>query len=188
MRAGSCATLPLTSFDNGHKRMPNHALHRTAAQRVSGQLEHAGGAAVGELFVMRRPRLQSVLAWAIIAAAVLWSIYDWIFVDEGLRYFTADRSRVLVLLAIVIVGTPILLGYEALSAERRRRVALWVVGILAASATGLALHFVYSMARLAGFLHETGGLWLGLVGTLFPCMIAVCLWWAFSRIRHRKPV
>lgn len=137
---------------------------------------------------MRKPRLQPVLAWVMVGAAIVWSIYDWILVDQGLRYFGEDRSRTLVLLGIVAVGTPILLGYEALSAERKRSVALWFVGILAASATGFALHFVYSMARQAGFLRETGAFWMGLVAAFFPCIIATCLWWAFSRIWQRKPI
>ena len=67
---------------------------------------------------MRRLRRQCVLAWAVIGAAVFWSVYDWIFVNEGHRYFREDWSRVLMLLAIVLVGTPILLGYRALSEER----------------------------------------------------------------------
>jgi hypothetical protein len=137
---------------------------------------------------MRKLRLQRVLASAIIVAAILWSLYDWIFVDEGLRYFSEDWSRVLVLPAIVVVSTPILLGYEALSAERRRRVALLVVGLLAAVATGFAVHFIFSMVRLAGSLRQTDVLWWGLVATLFPCIIAACLWWAFSRILNRKSV
>jgi hypothetical protein len=137
---------------------------------------------------MRKQYLQHVVAWVMIGAAIAWSIYDWIFVDEGLRYFSEDRSRVLLLLAIVVIGTPILLGFGALSAEGKRRVALWVGGTLAACATGFALHFVYTMAGLAGYLRDTGELWIGLGAAVFPCAIAACLWWAFSRIWHRKPI
>ena len=39
----------LMTMVSGKKNWPNHALHRTAAQRVSGQLGRLGGAAVGEL-------------------------------------------------------------------------------------------------------------------------------------------
>lgn len=138
--------------------------------------------------VMRKPRRQLVVAWAVIAAAVLWSAYDWIFVTEGLRYFSEDWTRLLVLCVIVLVGTPILLGYQALSAERRRRLELWAVGVHAATATVLAVHFAYSTLRLADFLRQTGGFWLVLIATLFPAAIAACLWWVFSRMWSRKPV
>ncbi|MBM3881818.1 MAG: hypothetical protein FJ387_19185 [Verrucomicrobia bacterium] len=137
---------------------------------------------------MRKPRRQLVLAWAVIAAAVLWSVYDWIFVTEGFRYFAEDWARLLVLCGIVLVGTPLLLGYQMLSTERRRQLGLWAIGVLAAAATGLALHCSYSMLRLADFFRETGELWLVLIATLFPAAIAVCLWWVFSRIWYRKPV
>jgi hypothetical protein len=137
---------------------------------------------------MRKPRLQQVLAWTLTGAGIVWTIYDWIFVDEGLRYFSGDWPRVLVLLAIVVVGTPVLLGYESLSAEPKRRVALLVVGLLAAAATGFAGHFLISMARLASTLRQGGIFWCGLLATVFPCIIAACLWWAFSRILNRKPV
>jgi hypothetical protein len=137
---------------------------------------------------MRKARRQVVLAWTVVAAAVLWSAYDWIFVTEGFRYFSEDWTRPLVLSGIVLVGTPILLCYHALTAERRRRVELWTVGILASIATAFALHFTYSTLRLAGFLRETGELWLVLIATVFPAAMAVCLWWVFSRIRSRKPV
>ena len=106
--------------------------------------------------------------------------------QEGHRYFSEDWSRILVLLAIVVVGTPILLGYQTLAAERQRRAALWVVGILAASATGFALQFIYWIARFADFLRDTGELRLGLVLTPLPLILAAFLWWAFSRILHRK--
>jgi hypothetical protein len=137
---------------------------------------------------MRKPRLQPVLAWTLIGAALLWLVCDWLFVDEGLRYFSEDRSRVVVLLAIVAAGTPVLLGYELLSAERRRRMELLVVGLSAVAATGFAVHFFFRMTRLAGFLRESGCLWWGLLAMLFPSLIAACLWWAFSRIRSRKPL
>ena len=137
---------------------------------------------------MRKPRRQLVVAWAVVAVAVLWSAYDWMFVTEGFRYFSEDWTHLLVLCGIVFVGTPILLGYQALSVERRRRVELGAVGVLAATATVVALHFAYSMLRLTDFLRETGGLWLVLIATLFPAAFAACLWWVFSRIWSRKPV
>jgi hypothetical protein len=140
------------------------------------------------LSVMRKPRRQRVVAWAVVAAAILWSAYDWMFVTEGFRYFREDWTRLFVLCVIVLVGTPILLGYQALSAERRRRLELWAVGVLAAIATVFALHFAYSTLRLADFLRETGGLWLVLIATIFPAAIAACLWWVFSRMWSRKPV
>jgi len=137
---------------------------------------------------MGKARRQVLVAWAVIAVAVLWSAYDWIFVTEGFRYFGEDWTRLLVLCGIVLLGTPLLLGYQMLSTERRRQVELWAIGILAAAATGLALHCSYSMLRLADFLRDTGQLWLVLIAALFPAAIAVCLWWVFSRIWSRKPV
>ncbi|HOB97797.1 MAG TPA: hypothetical protein PKM43_03500 [Verrucomicrobiota bacterium] len=137
---------------------------------------------------MRRPRSQLFVAWCVFGAAALWSAYEWIFVNEGLRYFSQDWSRVLLLCTIVVIGTPILLGYLALSAECRRRVELWGVGCLAAATTGLALHVLYSAARMAAFLSETGGLWLLIASVLFLCIMAAGFWWAFWRVWNRKPV
>src|SRR3989442_10769167 len=110
---------------------------------------------------MRKRHLHHILAWLVAGSAMAWSIYDWFVVDEGLRYFAEDHRRILLLLLIVALGTPTLLGYEALSDERKHRIALWLVGILAVGATVFAIHFVYGMARLTGFLFETGQLWAG---------------------------
>src|SRR5438445_438266 len=99
-----------------------------------------------------------------------------------------DHHLIFLLLLIVAIGTPILVGYEASPDKGKRRVALWLVGILAVGATIFAVHFVYRMARLIGFLLETGQLWMGLLAILFPFVIAAGLWWAFCRIRQGKPV
>ena len=137
---------------------------------------------------MRRLRLQHILAWLVFGTGIAWSIYDWFVVDEGIRYFAEDYRRTLLLLFIVAVGTPILLGHEALSSERKRCVSLWLVGTLAAGTTIFTVHIAYGMLRLTGFLLETGQLWMGLLSTLFPCVLAAGLWWAFCRIRQTKPV
>jgi hypothetical protein len=129
-----------------------------------------------------------VLAGLVLLTAIAWSVYDWIVADEGVRYFSQDQRRILLLLAIVGVGAPLLLGYETLSVTWKRRVALWLVGFLAAGATAFAIHVACTMGRLAGFLVETHQLWMALVGALFPVAVAGCLWWAFSRIRHRRAV
>jgi hypothetical protein len=44
-----------------------------------------------------------IIGWAVIALGVVWSLYDWFFVDEGPAYFASDWRRVL-LLAILSVG------------------------------------------------------------------------------------
>jgi len=133
---------------------------------------------------MTKSRLQSLLAWILLAIGIAWSIYDWLFVDEGLRYFSKDPFRILVSVAIVAVGTPLLFGYEALPAKWKLRAALWIVGALATGATAVAVHCLYSLARLAKSLLQTGDSWLYVLAGIFPCVIASCLWLAFARIRR----
>ena len=99
-----------------------------------------------------------------------------------MQYFRKNPSRIFVLLAIVAVGTPLLLGYEALSTQRKRVVALWTIGALALAATAFAIHCLYLLACLARLPYHVGILWVCVVAALFPCVIAACLWWAFYRI------
>lgn len=105
-----------------------------------------------------------------------------------MQYFRKNPSRIFVLLAIVAVGTPLLLGYEALSTQRKRVVALWTIGALALAATAFAIHCLYLLACLARLPYQVGILWVCVVAALFPCVIAACLWWAFYRIRRQRSV
>lgn len=137
---------------------------------------------------MQKSYFLKFLALALVAACLARSIYDWFFVDDGVRYFTGDRSHILLLLASIAIGTPILLGYMALSAEWQHRIKLWLFGILAIGATGYAARIAYMMVPTLVLLRETGSLWYGLLVMLLPCLMAAGLWWAFSRIRNRKPI
>ena len=137
---------------------------------------------------MRKPSVQRLVGLILLAAGIVWSLYDWLFVDEAVQYFSKDPSRIFVLLAIVAVGAPLLLGYEALSTQRKRVVVLWTIGALAMAATAFAIHCLYLMACLARRPYQVGILWVCVVAALFPCVIAACLWWAFYRIRRQRLV
>jgi hypothetical protein len=138
--------------------------------------------------VMRKLGAQPLLGLILLAAGVVWSLYDWLFVDEGVQYFRKDPSRILVLLAIVAIGTPVLLGYGTLSTQRKRMVTLWTIAALAVAATVFAIHCLYLLACLARLPYQVGILWVCSVAALFPCVIAACLWWAFYRIRRQRSV
>ena len=135
---------------------------------------------------MRKLSVQRLVGLILLAAGILWSLYDWLFVDEGVQYFRKDPSRIFVLLAIVVVGTPLILGYEALSTQRKRVVALWTIGTLAMAATAFAIHCLYLLVCLARLPYQVGILWVCVVAALFPCVIAACLWWAFYRFRQQR--
>ena len=138
--------------------------------------------------VMRKLRARHLLGLILLAAGVLWSLYDWLFVDEGVQYFKKDPSRILALLAIVAVGTPVLLAYGTLSTQRKRMVALWTIAALAVAATVFATHCLCLLDCLARLPYQVGILWVCVVTALFPCVIAACLWWAFYRIRRQRSV
>jgi hypothetical protein len=115
-------------------------------------------------------------------AAFAWSIYDWLFVDEGPHYFAEDHRHILLLLGIVAICTSLLLLYESLSEARKRAVALWLVGSLAVVATVFAVQIVYLMTRMAAIVLGWRFLWIGLPGGFLPCVMAGWLWWLFARI------
>ncbi len=132
----------------------------------------------------RCPRRPRWLALPLVALALAWQACDWTVVDEGYRYFKESPSRLLLLLGMVAIGTPMLLGYEALTAKRKQQVALWLMGTLAVGATVFAVHLLWLMARLASSVRDAGGAGWGSFAALFPCVIAVYLWWAFHRMRQ----
>lgn len=133
---------------------------------------------------MRKSRVTAVVAWSLLGAATVLEFYDWIVVNEGLRYFAEDHRRILLAMAIGIVGAPILLAYGSLSQVWRRSVDLWLSGSLAIGTTLCAVYSLHTMWRLAGFLRETGTLWMGVIAVLLPCAMAAVLWWVFARIRQ----
>lgn len=137
---------------------------------------------------MRKQHFQRLLACLMAGAGIAWVIHDWFVVNQGPRYFAGDGRRVIALLVIVVIGAPILLGYGALSTERRRWIDLWVVGLIAAGASVFAIYSAYAMARLGGFLFETGNHWMGLIAVIVPSVVAASLWWAFRRQWQGKPV
>lgn len=53
---------------------------------------------------MLKSYLLKFLVWALVAACLARSIYDWVFVDNGVQYFTGDRSHILLLLASACGG------------------------------------------------------------------------------------
>jgi hypothetical protein len=129
-----------------------------------------------------------ILAALILVAGLAWTVYDWVVVDEGVQYFTEDRRHILLLVSIVVLGTPLLLGYYELSPSWNRIVTMWITGGLAVGTTAFAAYMLYRMGRLAGFMRETHTLGGGLFAGLFPAAVAGYFWWAFSRVRAGKPI
>src|SRR6185295_9462318 len=100
---------------------------------------------------MAKTRGRQILGWLLLGLGLAWEVYEWAVVNEGVRYFAGDYHRIVLLLIIVAVGAPIMLGFVALPGRLRRRIALWLIGAIAAGTTVFAFWCGYQMVRLTGF-------------------------------------
>jgi len=137
---------------------------------------------------MKKQRVFLMLVSIVIVPVLLWSIYDWMFIEQAPRYFVEKPSRLLLLLAIVAVGTPVGLGCLALPDPWKRRVKVTVIGFTAAAMSLMAVLMVSMLMCFARAALAEGHLWLIAGTALLSAANAGLFWWAFVRAWKGKPV
>ena len=114
-------------------------------------------------------------------AAVAWSIYDWVVVDQGPAYFAADWRRIALLAIITIVGSMATLAFISLAPAVQQRLTILTFAAGAVLVTAFLGYTVWQFYRMYAFLPEMNARWLVLAVVLASAIITTLVWFMFLR-------
>jgi hypothetical protein len=125
--------------------------------------------------------LKQILILVAVLAAVAWSIYDWIVVDQGPAYFAGDWRRIALLAIITIVGSTATLAFMSLPPAVRQRLSITSFAAGAFLITTCCGYTIWQFFRMYSFLSQTNALWL-VAGVAFVSgIVTVFVWFMFFR-------
>jgi hypothetical protein len=122
----------------------------------------------------------------LITLAILWTIYEFVVVNEGVQYFASRPQRLLHVLALALAGTGLVVVFSRLSSRLRRGLGLVLLGSVATGTTVFFGMLIYSLIKLAPPLLESG-LREGLLLVVPAFLLAASLFWfEFVRLLRQK--
>jgi predicted MFS family arabinose efflux permease len=125
--------------------------------------------------------LKQIGIWTAVFAAVAWSIYDWIVVDQGPAYFAADWRRIALLAIITIVGSMATLAFMSLPPAVQQRLSITSFAAGAVLSTAACGYTVWQFFRMYAFLREMNARWLVLAVVLASAIVTYFVWFMFLR-------
>lgn len=125
--------------------------------------------------------------WLVIALAILWQIFDFVVVNEGIRYFAAEPIRILLALGVGVIGGLGVLGWHQLP-ERQRRVAKLILSTSCAIAlSAFAVSFVSLLWSLKSTDVALPSPWQIAGITIGFVILGGFAWWEFFRtLKHKE--
>ncbi len=122
----------------------------------------------------------------LITSGIVWTVYEFVVVNEGIQYFASRPQRLLHVLAFALAGTGLAVVLGRLSSRLRRGLGLVLLGSVTAGTTFFFGLLIYSLIKLPPPLLESGlreGL---LVAVLAFLLVASLLWFEFVRLLRQK--
>lgn len=98
----------------------------------------------------------AIIACILIAALAAREVYDFIYVNKGLEYYSTDVSHILHVVVITVVGTLLFVGYERASPKRKRQFRIACYSLLAATGAWFLADSTYFCTRLYLFVRDAG--------------------------------
>jgi hypothetical protein len=94
--------------------------------------------------------LRQVIGWVVILAAGVWSLYGWIYLEEGPAYFAADPKGIFWVAAISLIGGAIVFLFMKLASKTRRSLEIGLFGtsaFVAGVVSVVKLWALYSLSQ-----------------------------------------
>lgn len=121
-----------------------------------------------------------------IALAIVWTINEFVVVNEGVQYFASHPRHLLHVLAFALAGTGLVVVLGRLSSRLRRGLGLVLLGSIATGTSAFFGLLIYSLIQLPPPLLESG-LREGLLLVVPAFLLAASLFWfEFARLLRRK--
>jgi hypothetical protein len=92
--------------------------------------------------------LAHVIGWLAFLAWGVWSLYNWIYVEDGPAYFTDDPRRILWVGVISLIGGAIVFLFMKLPLATRRSLEIGLFGAMAFVAGGVSVIKFWSLYSL----------------------------------------
>ena len=121
-----------------------------------------------------------------IALAIVWTIYEFVVVNEGIRYFASRPQHLLHVLGFALAGTGLVVAFSRLSSRLRRGLGLALLGSVASGTAAFLGLFIHDLITLPQPLLESG-LREGLLLVVPAFLLAASLFWfEFVRLLRQK--
>jgi hypothetical protein len=122
----------------------------------------------------------------LITSGIVWTVYEFVVVNEGMQYFASRPRRLLHVLGIALAGTGLLVVLGRLSSRLRRGLGLVLLGSVAAGTSVFFVVFVHDLISLPAPLLQSG-LREGLLFVVLAFLLAASLFWfEFVRLLRQK--
>jgi hypothetical protein len=122
----------------------------------------------------------------LITSGIVWTVYEFVVVNEGIQYFASRPQRLFHILGIALAGTGLLVVFGRLSSRLRRGFGLLLLGSVAAVTSVFFVVFVHDLISLPAPLVQSG-LREGLLFVVLAFLLAASLFWfEFVRLLRQK--
>jgi hypothetical protein len=122
----------------------------------------------------------------LITSGIVWTVYEFVVVNEGMQYFASRPRRLFHVLGIALAGTGLLVVFGRLSSRLRRGLGLVLLGSVAAGTSVFFGVFVHDLISLPAPLLQSG-LREGLLFVVLAFLLAASLFWfEFVRLLRQK--
>jgi hypothetical protein len=130
-------------------------------------------------------RLPLILGLTLIVAMTVWELYDFFVTNEGVRYFSSEPRRLVLVVLLGLAGGVVAFGISRLSPGSQRTLKLTALGTFGTVLLFALGFFGYSLARLAPMVSE-GGAWGWMAAAFIAfAVLAILVWFEFRQVWRR---